>query len=260
MAKVKKIIALIQARMSSSRLPGKVLMDISGKPMLLRVIERTIRAKTINDVAVITSLNQDDNAIEIICLNNKIKCFRGSLNDVLDRYYRAAVHFSAEAVVRITADCPLLDSGIVDLIVSTFEKGDYDYVSNTLECTYPDGLDTEIFTMAALEKAWFMARLKSEREHVTVFIYKHPELFRVNNVKHQKDFSSLRWTVDTPSDLEFVRTVYANFVDDYFGMEEVLRYLSIHPELNELNAGHQRNEGYRKSLQDDISLRIKRIG
>lgn len=253
-----KIVVLIQARMTSSRLAGKVLQDIAGKPMLLRVVERVQKAKSIDSVAVITSTHESDDAIEWCCSENNISCFRGNLDDVLDRYYQAACHFQSDVIVRITADCPLLDPIVVDIVVKTFQDGSYDYVSNTIECTYPDGLDTEVFRFAALEKAWQLANLKSEREHVTAFMYKHPELFRLGVVKNTKDYSSLRWTVDTQADLDFVRAVYANFADIHFSMAEILRFMKDHPEACSINAGQERNEGYQKSLRHDMKTNESR--
>ena len=248
-------IALIQARMTSSRLPGKVLQDICGRPMLLRVVERVKQTKRVDSVAVITSVHESDDDIEQCCKDNGIHYFRGNLDDVLDRYYQAALHFHADVVVRITADCPLLDPEIVDRVVGIFHDGDYDYVSNTLECTYPDGLDTEVFRFVTLEKARRGAGLKSEREHVTAYIYKHPELFRLGVLKHPEDLSELRWTVDTLPDLQFVRAVYANFADKHFGMEDVLRFINEHPEIAALNSGQERNEGYQKSLREDMTIK-----
>ncbi len=244
-------VALIQARMSSSRLPGKVLQDIAGRPMLGRVVHRAKQAKALDLVAVVTSTRADDEAIETWCKENNISCVRGSLEDVLDRYYQAASLLQADHVVRLTADCPLLDPDVIDKVIQTFHQGDFDYVSNALECTYPDGLDTEIFRFKALERAWREARLKSEREHVTPYIFKHPELFRLGTVTHAEDLSGFRWTVDTARDLEFVRAVYHYFQDAEFGMDEILRLLKEHPEIMELNSGQQRNEGYQKSLQED---------
>jgi spore coat polysaccharide biosynthesis protein SpsF len=248
-----KKVALIQARMSSSRLPGKVLKDIVGSPMLIRVIQRAVSAKTIDLVAVITSNHADDNAIEQLCDHHSILCYRGSLNDVLDRYYEAALHFQADVIVRITADCPLLDPIIVDKVIDAFQNGRFDYVSNTLECTYPDGLDTEVFRFETLKQAWQEAALKSEREHVTAYMVKHPEFFRLGSVKHEEDLSSLRWTVDTPRDLEFIRCIYKHFGNGDFGMEEILAYVENHPEIQTINAGQERNEGYHKSLREDES-------
>ena len=253
-----KTVALIQARMTSSRLPRKVLQDIAGCPMLLRVVDRVKQAKTIDIVAVITSTHESDDAIEQCCNENDIEIFRGNLDDVLDRYYQAAKHFQADNIVRITADCPLLDPAISDLVVETFKNGNYDYVSNTIEYTYPDGLDTEVFRYVTLERAWQLANLKSEREHVTAYIYKHPELFRLGTVKHSEDYSALRWTVDTQTDLDFVRAVYANFGDNRFGMKEVLKFIKEHPGVSSINAGQLRNEGYQKSLGDDMTVNANR--
>lgn len=252
-----RTVALIQARMSSNRLPGKVLQDIAGRPMLLQVIHRAKQAKSVDIIAVITSNHEDDDAIEMLCKENGILCFRGSLDDVLDRYYQAAIYFQADIVIRLTGDCPLLDPKIIDKVVQTFHKGAFDYVSNTLECTYPDGLDTEIFRFETLEKAWKEARLKSEREHVTAYIYKHPELFRLGSVKQEQDLSSLRWTVDTPRDLEFVRTIYNYFKNVEFGMYGILKMIKENPEFAKINYGQQRNEGYLKSLQEDSEAQTK---
>lgn len=253
-----KTVALIQARMTSSRLPGKVLQDIGGCPMLLRVVDRAKQAKTIDIVAVITSTHESDDAIEQCCNENGIQVFRGNLDDVLDRYYQAAIHFHADAIVRITADCPLLDPAISDLVVEAFKNGNYDYVSNAIECTYPDGLDTEVFHFDALKRAWQSADLKSEREHVTAYIYKHPEIFRLGMVKHSEDYSALRWTVDIQADLDFVRAVYAYFDGKNFDMTEILHFMKEHPEVSSINAGQLRNEGYQKSLADDMAVNANR--
>jgi spore coat polysaccharide biosynthesis protein SpsF len=246
-----KTVALIQARMSSTRLPGKVLLEIAGQPMLLQVVQRARQAKSIDAVAVVTSTAADDDAIEQLCQKRGVLCFRGSLDDVLDRYYQAAIHFKADIVVRLTADCPLLDPAVIEQVVRTFHQNSFDYVANIVEITYPDGLDTEVFRFATLEKAWQEARLKSEREHVTVYILKHPELFRLGSVKQAEDLSSLRWTVDTPQDLEFVRTVYSFFPNTDFGMADIVKVMRAHPDIIDINSAHERNEGYQKSLQED---------
>lgn len=246
-----RIVAIIQARMSSTRLPGKVLADIAGNPMLYHVVSRARQAQTLDMVAVATSKGRADDDLEHFCLEAGIPCFRGSEDDVLDRYYQAAKHFEADIVVRLTADCPLLDPLVIDKVVRVFQEGDFDYVSNTIQCTYPDGLDTEMFSHSTLERAWREAHLKSEREHVTSYIYNHPELFHLGNVSNNTDLSALRWTVDEPDDLEFVRAVYAHFGASYLGMGEVLNLLRRQPELGGVNAGFTRNEGYQKSLRED---------
>lgn len=245
------IMAVIQARMSSTRLPGKVLMEIGGKPALYHVVNRVRKAAAIDRVIVAASRNPADDSLQSYCETLDVVCFRGDENDVLDRFYQAAVQYPAGVIVRITADCPLLDPSVTDRVVQAFLDERCDYASNTLICTYPDGLDVEVFTFQALERAWREARLLSEREHVTPYIKKHPEIFRLKNVKHDCDLSSLRWTLDEPADLEFIRAVYDGASREFFGMEEILSWLQSHPELGRINQGIQRNEGYQKSLRED---------
>jgi spore coat polysaccharide biosynthesis protein SpsF len=247
-----KIVAIIQARMGSSRLPGKVLADICGRPMLYYVHSRAQQARSLNLVTVATSNQPSDDVVESFCATSGVPCFRGSQNDVLDRYYRAAKHFDSDIIVRLTADCPLLDPIIIDKVVQTFISGGFDYVSNCQDPTYPDGLDTEVFTWKALERAWQDARRPSEREHVTAYITNNPELFRIECMKNGEDFSRMRWTVDEPADLELVRQIYRLVGErSTFGMNEILALFDNHPELYAINAGFARNEGYEKSLRDD---------
>ena len=246
-----KTVAIIQARMSSARVPGKVLCDLEGQPVLHRVVERVRRANSFDAAVVATSEDPSDDPVARFCEQAGVECFRGSLEDVLDRYYQAAGHFGAEVIGRLTADCPLLDPQVIALVVQTYRQGGYDYVSNALEHTYPDGLDTEVFSFQALQQAWRQARWKSEREHVTPYVWKHAELFRLGSVRHSEDLSSLRWTVDQPEDLEFVRAVYRGCGPGPFGMAEVLRLLREQPHLAEINQRFGRNEGYAKSLRED---------
>jgi len=237
--------------MASTRLPGKVLVDVSGQPMLHHVFSRAKQARMLDHVVVATSEEQSDNPIQRFCEARGAEFFRGSHDDVLDRYHQAAKHFNADIVVRLTADCPLLDGEVIDKVVEFFKEGSFDYVSNTLECTYPDGLDTEVLSFAALKHSWREAKIKSEREHVTPYIRKRPELFRLGNVRHTEDLSSFRWTVDEPRDLEFVRAVYNHFGSATFGMKDVVKLLRNHPQMLEVNSGIDRNSGYRKSLRED---------
>lgn len=246
-----EIIAIIQARMNSSRLPKKVLADICGVPMLLRVVERVKKARYVKQLVVATSLNSDDDDIQNLCNAFGIACFRGDLHDVLDRYYSAAMHYGADVVVRVTADCPLIDPLVIDHVIKVFLSDFSDYTSNTIQCTYPDGLDTEVFCIGSLERAWREARLSSEREHVTPYIYKHPELFKLKNVEHTIDLSTLRWTVDEARDLDFVRAVYKRMNASEFTLNDVLKLVERHPEMATMNHGIMRNEGYLKSLQQD---------
>ena len=254
-----KIVAIIQARMSSSRLPGKVMAEINGKPMLYHVVKRVQGAKMINLAAIATSDHRDDDILESFCKEKGITCFRGSLDDVLDRYYQAAKYFHAQVIIRLTADCPLLDRDIIENVVRKFFEGSFDYVSNVMESTYPDGLDTEVFSLEALKRAWQEARLKSEREHVTPYIRNHPEFFRLANVSHRENISHMRWTVDEPRDLDFVRSVYDQLKGSYFGMQEILNLLKLHPELSSKNAGIESNAGYLKSLREDRMVENKGV-
>lgn len=255
----KRTVAIIQARMSSSRLPGKVMAEISGRSMLYHVVKRVERAKMIDLVTVATSDLRSDDIIEAFCKNNDIRCFRGNLDDVLDRYYQAAKYFGAQIIIRLTADCPLLDPDIIDRVVRTFSEGNFDYVSNVIEYTYPDGLDTEVFTFEALERAWQEARLKSEREHVTPYIRNHPEIFLQANVGYREDISHLRWTVDCPQDMDFVRSVFEQFGDSFFGMAEILDLLNHQPDLSSKNAGIESNAGYLRSLHEDCLVEPKEM-
>lgn len=222
--------------------------------MLAYVTERARAAKKLDQVIVATSNTASDDAVEEFCAQEAIPCFRGDRDDVLDRYYQAAQTFDAAVVVRLTADCPLLDPEVIDKVLSEFETGEYDYVSNSVVRSYPDGLDTEVFTREALERAWHEARLTSEREHVTPYIWNHPEKFRLHSVVHEQDLSSLRWTVDEPADLEFIRSIYSALGALPSGMSQLLDFLAAHPEISEINRGFRSNEGYEKSLREDSLL------
>lgn len=246
-------IGIVQARLASTRLPGKTLVDIMGRPMLWHVVSRLRRASHLNDIVIATTTREEDKAIIRLAGESKIKCYAGSEDDVLDRYYQAASTFKADVIVRITADCPLIDPRVVDRVVQRFFAGSFDYVSNTLELTYPDGLDTEVFSFGALEKAWGDARRKSEREHVTPYLWKHPDKFRLANVRNDIDLSHLRWSVDQIEDLQFIREVYGRLYreGELFYMEDVLELLRKYPDLKQINQGIHRNEGYAKSVEVD---------
>lgn len=251
-----RIVAIIQARMSSTRLPGKVMADLAGRPLLARVIERARAAKSVDLVAVATTDRAADDRVAEFCSAGQIPVFRGSEDDVLDRFRQAAARFEADVVVRLTADCPLLDAAVIDLVVGSFLTGNCDYASNTIEPTYPDGLDTEVFSREALERAWREAKLKSEREHVTPYIWKNPAFFRLLSVKNDVNLSGLRWTVDEPQDLELARRVYQELSGrGVFRMNDVMGAFRRHPEWAEINTGFARNEGYEKSLREDASNR-----
>jgi len=238
--------------MGSTRLPGKATAEIEGRPMLWHVVSRVRRAKNLDMVAVATTTAPADDILVDLCQEMETPCFRGSEEDVLDRYYQAAILFKAKAIVRLTADCPLLDPVVIDLVVDKFLGGGYDFVANGMfKRTFPDGLDTGVFNFGTLTTSWRLAELRSEREHVSPFMQKHPELFRLGEVLNDEDLSHLRWCVDEPCDLEFVRQVYRSFGSRHFGMEELLDLLAQQPELAAINAGIRCNEGYLKSLAED---------
>jgi glutamate-1-semialdehyde 2,1-aminomutase/spore coat polysaccharide biosynthesis protein SpsF len=248
------VVAIIQARMGSSRLPGKSLADIEKRPMLWHVIERVKRASLVDRVVVATSTAPADDAIERMCRDNGVPCYRGSENDVLDRFYGAARRERAAQVVRITADCPLIDPEVIDRVVRRFQHGDLDYASNAMVRSYPDGLDTEIFSFAALERAWHEARKSSEREHVTPYL--RSEKFRTANVENGSTslYQHYRWTVDEVEDLEFIRAVYQAFREKgSFGMKDVLELIAENPGLEKMNADIVSNRGYYKSLFEEAS-------
>ncbi len=231
-----RVVAIIQARMGSTRLPGKVLKDLAGATVLERVVSRLRRCRLVSKVVVATSLEKADDLILNECQRIGTDGFRGSEQDVLDRYYRAAQQAEAEVVVRITSDCPLIDPEVSDKTIQKFLAERPDYASNALERTYPRGLDTEVMTFAALESAWNEARQTYQREHVTPFLYQHPERFKILSVKGDHDYSQHRWTLDTPEDLEFLRAVYARIVDrDDLSWRDVLNIVEREPELAEIN-------------------------
>lgn len=232
-----KIVAVIQARMGSSRLPGKVLADVAGRSMLARVCDRLDRAATLDTIVVATTDAAADRPVVAECRRLGVACFRGSEEDVLDRFHRAATCHRAEAVVRITADCPLIDPEVVDRVVRAFLTARPDYASNTLVRTWPRGLDTEVIAAAALARAARQASERYQRVHVTPYLYQHPERFKLLPVTGRQDFAGHRWTVDLADDLRLVRAVYRRLGSERaFSWREVLQLLADEPALTGLNA------------------------
>lgn len=252
-----KVVSIIQARMSSTRLPGKVLMPLANKPVLAHVVERVCACKTIDEVVVATSTDPTDDAIAAWCQVAAVSCYRGSLNDVLDRYYQAGLIHGADAVVRITADCPALDPTIVDEVVQGFVDGGYEFYG--LAGEFPDGLDCTVFAFSALACAWREARLPSEREHVGPYIENHPELFKSGNLKKFTGLSHHRWTLDEPRDYEFLQAVFGRLHRDDrpFLASDLLALLDKEPDLMRLNSNIVRNEGYLKSLLEDRKVHVQ---
>lgn len=254
-----KVVAIVQARTSSSRLPGKVLKEILGKPMILWELERLQRCKLIDKIMLATSADESDALLAETVRNAGYPVYQGSLDDVLDRYYQCAKLSSPEHVVRITGDCPLIDPQIVDAVISKHLQDRNDYTSNVLgDVTFPDGLDTEIMRFSVLEQAWEEAKLVSEREHVTQYIIKHPELFKQGALRCEKgNYGAERWTVDEPEDFAFIRKIYEKLypANPAFLMGDILTLLQHYPELRNMNKGFERNEGLLKSLREDKILK-----
>jgi spore coat polysaccharide biosynthesis protein SpsF len=255
-----KIVAILQGRMGSSRLPGKVLLDIAGKPMLQHVIERTQRARSLDAVVVATTVDPADDPLAAFAVSLGIPCTRGSLHDVLDRYYQAAKIHQADVIVRITADCPLIDPALIDQtvqLITAHSSLKTDFSCNRLPPpfgrSFPIGLDVEVCTFAALERAWQESTETFHREHVMPFLYEgaaltpdtahlstgiSPRGFKIAQLHHTPDYGSLRWTVDTPEDLTFIREIFARLKDKPdFTWYDVLEIVQKEPELAEINAG-----------------------
>jgi spore coat polysaccharide biosynthesis protein SpsF len=240
MIQKQKIVAIIQARMTSSRLAGKVLIDIAGFPMLYHVIRRVSSAQMVDQIVVATTEDPADDQIEEFCNSNGVFCFRGHPFDVLDRYYQAASKFQADIIVRITADCPMMDPTLIDSLLQSFLDTGVDFGANRLpppwKRTYPIGLDIEIARFEALEKAWQEAESQFEREHVMPYLYDHPGRFKIMLAHHEPDYGEKRWTVDTPLDLALVNKIFGYFsprID--FSWMEVIDLIKRDPDLENIN-------------------------
>jgi len=234
--------------MGSSRLPGKVLLDIAGQPMLVRVVERARRASSVSEVVVATTTDPSDDPIEEFCRQRGYPVYRGSLFDVLDRFYGAARQFQADVIVRITADCPVIDPDVIDHTVAAFWSHQADFAANRLpppwKRTWPIGLDTEVCSFAALERAWKEAALPYEREHVMPYFYDVEDRFNIVVTDHDPDYGSQRWTVDTPEDLALMREIFSRFKgQDTFTWLDVLHLMEKEPQLTRINASIRHKVG-----------------
>lgn len=234
-----KVAIFVQARMGSSRLPGKVLMPILGKPMLKFQIERLKEVKLAHQLVVLTTDLKLDDSIAVFCKQENVLCYRGSEEDVLDRYYQAALYYKADVIVRVTADCPLIDPAVIDQVIDLFlrNRPDCDYASNTLIRSFPRGLDVEVMSFKALKEAFLKATLAPEREHVTYHIYTHPEKFCLENLELQPHQDRHRWTVDTPEDFKLVQMIFEAIYNNTpcFGLNELLDLLKKHPDWSLIN-------------------------
>lgn len=245
---------IIQARMRSTRLPGKVLKNILGKPMLWYVIKRLEEINHNVQIIIATGHLKANKPIVDFAKENEIHYYIGSENDVLDRYYKASKNFQGKNIIRITSDCPLIDPNLIDEMIDLYSESDFDYYSNVHPPSYPDGLDTEIFRFKALEIAWKKAILPSEREHVTPYIWKNNDnRFKIGNHENRVDLSNFRLTVDTPEDFKLLSNIIENFHDNWTDLKiyDVIKYLSKNKELLKINKEFERDEGYIKSLEED---------
>ena len=236
-------LAIVQARMSSTRFPGKVLADLQGEPMIIRQVERIRRATTLDQVVVATTTDQTDDELVVILERAEIPCVRGDLDDVLGRFIQVLDHYNPDVVVRLTADCPLTSPSVIDQVVTAFHESNADYLSNTMTPTFPDGLDVEVVKAEVLRKVNAVTQDKPEREHVTLGVYRREDQFEIRNFAQGQDLSKLRWTVDTPDDFAFVSDVYNELfpINPEFEMNDVLQYLERHPERSRTEQDAVRN-------------------
>lgn len=233
-----KVVIIVQARMGATRLPGKPLKAVLGKPLLAYLLDRLKRVKKADEIIVATTDKPQDYKIVEVCQEEKIPFFCGSEEDVLDRYYQTAKKSAADVVVRVTGDCPLIDPEIIDQVIHFFLKGGFDYACNTLERTFPRGMDVEVFSFAALEKAEKEAKAPEEREHVTPFFYRQPEVFKLGGFTRQDNQARHRLTVDTQEDLILITLLLERLIPEKkdFSLEDILRVLQENPEWERINA------------------------
>ena len=248
-------IIIIQARMESTRFPGKMMADLLGKTVIGHVISRVKKCKLVDKIVLATTTSNEDDLLESEAKKEGISVFRGSEDDVLDRFYQAAKKYEATIVVRITGDCPLIDPKIIDKTINFFNNEKCDYASNTNPPTFPDGMDAEVFSFNSLEKAWKNAKLKSEREHVTPYIKKNEEIFSNKNLENEQDISKYRMTIDEAEDLIAVKRILENINDkENYGLSDIMKVLESDKKIIEINRKYERNEGYKISLEKDEEI------
>jgi spore coat polysaccharide biosynthesis protein SpsF len=248
-----KVLTIIQARKGSTRLPGKVLLDLAGQTVLAHVIDRLQRSRLTDELVVATTVNREDLPIVKLCAERGVSVYCGCAEDPLERYYQATRLFGGEHIVRIKADCPLIDPDIVDEAIRLHLSSGADYTGNTLRRTYPVGQDVEILTHRTLTKVWRCAALFSEREHITLYVPKHPEMFTIRHLEYREDLSGKRWTLDNPEDYEVLRFIFDNLHpgNPLFGMRDVLDFLARNQDLERLNAHIRVDAGVQNSMQND---------
>jgi spore coat polysaccharide biosynthesis protein SpsF len=246
MAVMKNTIAVLQARTSSTRLPGKVLMEVNGRPMIYWQAKRILNAKSIAKLIIATSNDPSDDELAKYLQGEGFLVYRGSLDNVFSRFLEVSVMYQHDALIRLTADCPLVMSALIDTMVNKFYELDVDYLSNTLEPTYPDGLDIEIMKPSALGKLCKFDLSLAEKEHVTLGIYSRPTVFKIENFRGEEDMSQNRWTVDYSDDLIFVRQIFNEFQgkEPFFTLEDMMVLMEKYPDLKSSTAAHSRNEKF----------------
>jgi len=239
--------AIIQARTGSTRFPDKVLKELCGKPLIWHIVNRLSESRKIGRIIVATTLNRRDDILEKWAEDNKVSCFRGDENNVLDRYYQTALHYSVDTIVRITADDPFKDPEIIDDVIELFEKEDLDFAYNNHPPTFPEGLDTEVFSFESLEKAWRESTDDFEKEHVTQYFYRNPSKFRQVCLQYKRDLSYLRWTIDTSKDWEMVEEVYKRLFDikPVFKLNDILELIEKEPYIADINLNVERSLMYK---------------
>jgi Spore coat polysaccharide biosynthesis protein F, CMP-KDO synthetase homolog len=250
-----KIVAITQARYGSTRLPAKILKEVSGKTLLEIHLERILMSKLVDKLTVATTNEIGSEKIISIAQKYNLNTYQGSVNDVLDRFYNAALIESPDYIVRITSDCPFIDPIVIDRVIDVCITSNNDYVSNTLHPTYPDGIDVEVFTFKSLERAYNEASLKSDREHVTPYIWKNSSfkggtIFKSDNVSNEKDYSNYRITVDTLDDYMVIKALIQALGIDKPWIDYI-NYLERNPDIRQINDHYKRNEGYSKSILND---------
>lgn len=242
------ISAIIQARVDSTRLPNKIFAEIEGQPLIWHVVNRLKKSKYLDSIIIATTVNPNDDKIEEWATENQIKFFRGSEDNVLKRYYDAAKHFNATEIVRITADDPFKDYQIMDQVIEKFYAENADFACNNKPPSFPEGLDIEVFRFAAIERAYMNAKTNFEKEHVTQYFYKNPDLFKISTTSYHKNISYLRWTIDEDDDLEMARKVYKNlyYINENFLMNNILELIENNPEISSINNKVNRSTLYKK--------------
>lgn len=240
------------------------MLDLCEHPVIEHVVNRLNESNFIDKIIIATSLDSNNQPIIDFCKENNLDYFVGSEDDVLDRYYQTAINNNInddDIIIRITSDCPLIDPFVVDKVIEKHISNKNDYTTNVIECTYPDGLDCEVFNFNVLKEAWINANLSSQREHVTLYIRDNPDKFKLGNVKNNKDLSSLRWTLDEKEDFIFINEVYKNLFDNnpFFSMDDIVHLLNEKPELLYINSKFTRNEGLIKSLKEDVDLGSRNV-